>query len=368
MAPFRFASSQTIGLFLGFSRTKRGFALAVSRNLKRRWIAAAFLAILCMLPESALAQKIGFRDSEGNWRIVNEAARRRSTMDAAPYVQRLTPIFGHITFEIAYMDVVYSNGVGFDDPICGAERRATVAAVLEYVSGVLNKNGGCQIDFRVSQTDGSGALASGGPFFFIGQPYEKPLSMKHILTGVDPSGIVPDIEVTVDFGWPWHCGTEPNPGSAYDLYSVLLHELTHGLGLISLAKADGASSFSPDVVFSPWDNLLYTGNGSKLWNLAGALLVGAGAFTGAEGGIFFRGSDTAIAYGGFPGVYAPPVFAAGSSMGHWAADTPGSPVMLHSIGTGIMRRTYAPFEIEALSDVGYDIVEPVAGASHWECY
>lgn len=346
----------------------RGFVLAVPAKLKLQWVAAALLVVLCLAPESAFARKIGFRDSEGTWRIVNETARAQTMRDAAPHVKRFTPIFGHITFEITYADVVYANGIGFDDPLCGAERRATVQAVLEYVSDVLNKNGGCQIDFRVSQTDGTGALASGGPFFFIGQPYEKPLSMKHILTGVDPSGFVPDIEITVDFGWPWHCGTEPNPGNAYDLYSVLLHELTHGLGLISLAEADGTSAFAPDVVFSPWDNLLFTGNGSKLWDWAGALLVGTGAFTGAEGGLFFRGSDCAIAYGGFPGIHAPPVFAPGSSIGHWAADTPGSPVMLHSIGTGIMRRTYAPFEIEALSDVGYAIVEPVAGASHWECY
>ena len=240
--------------------------------------------------------------------------------------------------------------------------------MLEYVSSVLNKNGGCQIDYCVSQTDGSGALASGGPFFFVGQPYEKPLSMKHILTGVDPSGIVPDIEIPVDFGWPWHSGTGPNPGNGYDLYSVLLHELTHGLGLISLAEADGTSAFAPDVVFSPWDDWLYTGNGSKLWSSTGLLLVGTGAFTGGEGGLFFRGPATATAYGGYPGIYAPPVFSPGSSLGHWAANTPGSPVMLHSIGTGIMRRTYSPFEIKALSDVGYDIVEPVASARHWECY
>lgn len=304
------------------------------------------------------AAQVAYRDPSGQWRLIDEA-RWPKTPPGAPGANLKIQAPGGAAFSVTYRDVANGMRQGFDDPALGATRRATVNAVLQYLSSVLANTGSCQIEFALSEYGGSGALASGSPFFFTsGGVFQSPFSLRHLTTGSDPSGGVPDCTVTVDFGWNWHYGTGAVPSTKIDLYSVLLHEITHGLGVLTLARSDGMSAFSPNVIFSTWDNLLYSGNGRKLWNSSGVFMGQFPILTGSEGGIQFRGSRARASYGGnFPPVYAPSTFSAGSSISHWAfsATSQGQPVMLPSIGYGVQVRTFRPFEIEALADLGYSV-------------
>jgi hypothetical protein len=329
-------------------------------------IGLVILLILTGVSFPVQAEKVGYRDGEGVWRIIEETDWPAIPPDKQHLTETVaTRAAKGVTFSVTYLDVVQATGKGFNDPSLGATRRSTVQAVLNYIGSQLNETGSCQIEFEVSETDGTGALAQGGPYFSLGGPYEQPYPFKHITTGKDPSSSVADLTVTVDFGWPWHNDTStPIPSNKIDLYSVLLHEITHGLGILSLTQSNGSSEFSPTVVFSTFDKLLYTGTGTKLWNSSGVFQTSAASLTGSNGGVVFRGPLAKAQYGSYPPVYTPSTWASGSSISHWINTLSGSPVMKHAIGYGVSVRAYAPFELKALADLGYtlpvEVVAPVA--------
>ena len=72
-------------------------------------------------------------------------------------------------------------------------------------------------------------------------------TLRRLNTGLKPFIGFPEISITVDKGFAWNVGAgDPAPGTA-DFFSVLLHEMTHGLGFTSLVDADGSSTISPYV-------------------------------------------------------------------------------------------------------------------------
>ncbi len=343
--------------------------LVPRRRLLSHSLKTMFLLSVLMLAGgnfAAQAEMLGYRDGEGVWRTIEARDWPAIPRDKQHLTETLVSRAGlGVTFSVTYLDVVQGTGKGFADPSLGATRRNTVQAVLNYIGAQFDETGSCQIEFKVSQTDGSGALATGGPLFFVSGPYEQPFPLKHITTGSDPWMGSPDLEVTVDFGWPWHNDTAtPVPSGKLDLYSVLLHEITHGLGIISLGTSTGQSEFSPNVVFSTFDNFLYAGTGTKLWNSSGVFQASTSNLTGSGGGVVFRGPQATAQFGSYPAVYTPSSWSNGSSISHWINTISGSPVMKHAIGYGVAIRSYAAFERKALGDLGYtlptEVIAPVA--------
>jgi Ca2+-binding RTX toxin-like protein len=111
------------------------------------------------------------------------------------------------------------------------------------------------ITIRVSFTDLSGStLATGGTDFqFVnssgGLDFFEPNTVRELRTGVDPNGSSPDIRITVDssrlasngfhLGAPVDGYISSPPGGQIDLFSVLLHEIGHGLGLLTFLDQGG---------------------------------------------------------------------------------------------------------------------------------
>jgi hypothetical protein len=313
---------------------------------------------------SVHARPIAYKDANGVWKVMDEKdwpQVPKAKLQASGAVIR--PSATKITFTLTFLDMASHTGKGFDDPTFGADRRAVIQSVVEYIDSVLNHSGGgCQIEFDLSQDDaGISTLASAGPVMWVtngdpGDPdvFSSGFAFEHITTGTDPSGSSPDIGATVNFGHSWYAGTVPVPSGQMDLFSVMLHELTHGLGILSISKSDGASDLGGKT-FSYYDNLLYTGNGNKLWD-AGANFKGTSFWlVGGDGGIRFRGTNATATFGSYPPIYAPDPWEPGSSMGHWAEGIVPTPVMNYNIGAGVSRRAYQPFEVSALKDLGYTI-------------
>lgn len=279
------------------------------------------------------------------------------------------------TFNVTYLD---GAGVGFNDPTHGTNRKAVMTAVLTYIASQLDETGGiCDVEVTASEFGADGFLAAAGPFYSTVNGFFPGSAFTHITTGVDPfPGATPDIQVTVDFGYTWNNDTGPVAPGEYDLYSVLLHEITHGLGILSLTKSNGASQFtdfSPPNntnTFTTYDALLYgISGGTKVWN-AGSQAFQLANLTGGDGYIEFRGTNAQSSYptSVFPRVYTPVSFVSGSSVSHWQfnSPTPSAAVMRHAISANTMNRTYQTFELKALQDLGYTLA--VSGTKDWHLY
>jgi len=324
------------------------------------WLQGALLfACFCTL---VAALEVGTQDSRGGWRTMDDSQWPVRGAAVSGARKQLKAAAG-IDFQVQYDDVADQTGFGFDDPALGATRRATLEAVLGYLNSVLDELGACQIECLDSPLGGidGATLASGKPIFFTNvSHFEKPFALQHITTGADPDAFLPDMTVLVDFTWDWSNDLGAVPAGNLDLYSVLLREITRGLGMVTLARSDGKSLFTDAqhptrLVFSTWDNLLLTGQGTKLWKADGVLGGSLSLLTGAQGGVVFGGARATAAYGSPPPVYAPNPFEPGASLGAWAASVPAAAVMRASIGAGQSHRVYGPLEFGVLQDLGYHI-------------
>ncbi|MFP6581873.1 MAG: hypothetical protein VCD00_04885 [Candidatus Hydrogenedentota bacterium] len=271
---------------------------------------------------------------------------------------------GNLTFIVTYADVTASNGIGFDDATFGATRRATVVSVLTYVNNVLNETTGATIDISiaVSQMDGTGSLASAGTIWFTSpNRFDNGFAFEHITTGSDPLGGTHDLNVTVDFGYTWNSDTGTPTGSEYDLFTVMLHEITHGLGFIGLSDASGNSALSggsPGVFTVLTDGLTRITGAVDLWNSSFAFV--GNAFDLVSNDVGFSGTNSIAENGNaIPKIYSPISFSGGSSLSHW--DTPTFPdeIMKHAIASGVQSLTYGALGIAALKDIGYSDAAPV---------
>jgi hypothetical protein len=336
---------------------------------------AVISSVFLLSAVSVHARPIAYKDVNGVWKVMDEKdwpQVPKAKLQTSGAVIR--PSATKIAFTLTFADVALHNGTGFDHPTEGANRRAVIQSVVEYIDSVLNHTGGgCQIEFRVSENEsGSSTLASAGPVMWVtngdpGDPdvFSSGFAFEHITTGVDPSPVdqegkdAPDVSAIVNFGHSWYTGAVPVPSDKMDLFSVMLHELSHGLGVLSISKSDGASDLGGKT-FSYYDNLLYTGNGNKLWDPGANFNGNSSWLVGGDGGIRFRGTNATATFGSYPPIYAPNPWQDGSSIAHWNTGIIPTPVMNYNIGSGVSRRAYQPFEVSALKDLGYTTISQQA--------
>jgi hypothetical protein len=276
-----------------------------------------------------------------------------------------------VSWSVTYLDGSSSVGFGTGNAE-GATRRATLNAVLAYISSALNEgtNSTIDVEVQVSQTDGTGALASAGTFFFLTSTYNDGFAPTHIQTGTDPLPGTPDISVTVDFGYTWNSDTGPPAGGEFDLYTVLVHEITHGLGILGTLNQDGTSALGSST-FSTYASFLYqTGTGTQV--LSGTApptyALAFGDLDAGDNTIDWRGpiatsyaqAQWAVTPPAGPPIYTPNTWASGSSIGHWqdSAPIPGGTVMRPAIAAGTTNREFEPFEIAVFQDLGYTSAVP----------
>lgn len=189
-----------------------------------------------------------------------------------------------------------------------------------------------------------------------------------------------DINVYLNASTNWYLGLDGNtPAGQYDLVTIALHELGHGLGFVGLAKKSGSegsfgqvllSDFAPLITTFPWPEqeglpgifdryLTSTANGTliDLTNPSNALGT---AFTSNQ--VFFNGSFAMVANGGQQArIYAPSTFAIGSSCVHLNESTfpVGNPneLMTPFGSPGHANHWPGPIAIGVMRDIGW-VVNP----------
>jgi len=270
-----------------------------------------------------------------------------------------------IIFNLNYLD---PPSAGFNDPSEGPDRKATLEAVASYIGSVLELEG--EIDVNVEESDlaGVGRMATGTTFFDASSPGFKPgATLRHLREGSDPFPEDPDISLQVDFGFTFNSDLGDPAPDEMDLFSLLLQQMTRGLGIQSGSRADGSSwiSDSSPGAFTIWDSFLQTGGGQPLWNDEGVFLGTTSDLLGDDFGVVFTGS-MAVEEFGFPlqvftGIF---LFEEGFSLGFFDFAFPGSPIMEPFISVGMKKREYIAVDLAALRDIGY-IALP-SSVDHWE--
>lgn len=209
-------------------------------------------------------------------------------------------------------------------------------------------------------------LGSAGPVLFRnfgGAPARGvwyPAALADGLAGRDLDPTAADIEATFNSQFPnWHTGEGLPAGTDYDLATVVLHELAHGLGLIgSLQVEDGRGTVGPEGG-GPFSYDLYARSASGA-PLLDAFPSGSVALAQAlQSGVLFDGRATRQAVGAPAVLYAPRRWVPGGSFSHLDEETyaPGTPdgLMTPFIGRGEQVAEPGAAVCAILADVGWTL-------------
>ena len=326
-------------------------------RLHRAHIFCCILVAFATGAPTANAQptEVAYLDGDGHWQWVEVSeVTRLARKSAGSSEEQAGP------FNVFYEDVEEETGVGFDDPELGAVRRETLWAVLDYIGQVIDVPGRADLLVRESQTDGRGPLAAAGPLVVPESGFQGGLAFEHLTTGVDPSPRAVDGTVTVDFGFPWNSEMDLVEEDEQDLFTTLLHEVTHAIGFLSIVASDGRSAVfnSGDRgAFSVVDSLLVRESTQVSVFLEGGQVNSTADDFVASGDLVFAGERARRSLGFYPRIFAPRRFFEGSSIGHWSSLN-GPSVMLPGLSRGVQRREYEPWEVQALADIGYKVFAP----------
>jgi hypothetical protein len=163
--------------------------------------------------------------------------------------------------------------------------------------------------------------SGGGPLHrnFTGAPVADTWytgALANALYGSDLSPADADMHITFNSNFPWYYGTDGNPPLAqYDLMTVVLHEIGHGLNF------SGSAAYSGDQGSLRWygypgiyDTFMKDGAGNLLTSYSSPSAALGSVLTG--GNLWFHGPKAMAANGGRVKIYAPGTWAGGSSYSH----------------------------------------------------
>ena len=157
----------------------------------------------------------------------------------------------------------------------------------------------------------------------------------------------------------WHFGSGAPPANKYDFETVVLHEIGHGVGLLSGIYQSGST-----IRWDPVGGNVPLITGTFVVNNANKALTtfanGSAALKTAatSGQVFFNGPQAKAANGGAkPRVFAPNPFQPGSSLSHWDENTYGrgnaNSLMTPFLGQGERILNPGAFTLGALKDSGW---------------
>jgi FG-GAP-like repeat len=190
-----------------------------------------------------------------------------------------------------------------------------------------------------------------------------PVALANSMSGTDLDLSGSDITANFNSNFTWYFGTDGNAGGNFDLMSVVLHELGHGLGFFGSMRGEGGIGSWGFQTTSPamYDRFAITGSSQFL--LDTTLFPNPSATLGAQlasGNVFFSGFNVRAANGGAAArLYAPNPWQTGSSYSHLNEATfpAGSlnSLMTPAIGPGEAIHDPGPITRGLLMDQGWTV-------------
>jgi hypothetical protein len=142
-----------------------------------------------------------------------------------------------------------------------------------------------------------------------------PSALANALAGKDLDGDNSEMVITVNSLASWYRGGGTGPSKTeYDLQSVILHEMAHGLGFLSTDSYDTFFGYGSIDQPTPYDAYVQTGDGRRLSDLPSPSLELGEALTSK---LVWSGAQGIAANGGVkPLLYSPKKYEDGSSVSH----------------------------------------------------
>ena len=142
-----------------------------------------------------------------------------------------------------------------------------------------------------------------------------PSALANALAGKDLDGDNPEMVITVNSLASWYRGGGTGPSKTeYDLQSVILHEMAHGLGFLSTDSYDTFFGYGSIDQPTPYDAYVQTGDGRRLSDLPSPSIELGEALTSK---LVWSGAQGIAANGGVkPLLYSPKKYEDGSSVSH----------------------------------------------------
>ena len=300
-----------------------------------------------------------------------------------------------LNFQNGFNDasVVTATG-GNNGTTVGAQRKLSFIKAAEILAEQVVSTQTILVDANFDSTMSCSAfeatLGSAGATTNIGYPAATsgllgntyyPIGLANAITGSDIDPWVSDItsSFNADLGDSdclsgsfWYYGFDAPSGSDIGFTTVLLHEMTHGLGFASLTDAsDGSKAAGIDDIFS---NFLYSKQDSADWSVAGGLndsdradsavsvtgLLWNGSNVNTKAiGLLTAGYDDADTSSSFTSgdrvqMYAPNPIEGGSSVSHFTTAASPNEIMEPQYTAGQLDLGLALY---LLKDIGWEIAE-----------
>jgi len=260
-----------------------------------------------------------------------------------------------------------------------AQQRTATEYALDLWSQQLA--GTVPVDIQVSFTSlGAGVIGTSRvmqEFFDNGTYTDSPntwytSTLWNQLVGYDATSSK-DIQITMNSNFSFYLGLDGNtPNSQCDYVTIMLHEVTHGLGFSQICQSDGRYLYSLGNGYASYTNYpgifdrqLYQGTtGSCLTDLTqsqrAALVISNNLYAGRSGSnLLETNGGTRVK------MYAPSTYSGGSSVCHWDNSVSFPTFMKYAIAYGASLHTISTREIGILLDLGWKL--PSGTSDNNEC-
>jgi hypothetical protein len=250
------------------------------------------------------------------------------------------------------------------------EYRPAIQAAVDVWSQNFKSSIPINVETLYERQANAGVLAAASPgrFFngFTGEPdptlwYAS--AMANAIAGKDLDPNTPEVTIRINStnGPSLYLGTDGNcPRNQFDLESIVIHELAHGLGFLSNADYDQVFRNGSLQRPTPYDAYAQLPDGRRLMDLPTPSAELGMAMTNS---LVWSGANGVKANGGIkPKLYTPAVYELGSSISHLDEATfSGSPtdsVMTPNLANGEVFHSPGPLATAMMQDM---LLKPPAG-------
>ena len=208
-----------------------------------------------------------------------------------------------------------------------AEYRPAIQNAIDTWSENFTSKPEITVDVSVQEMSDSTILASARPGFFYNSfpnsPDDDlwyPSALANSLAGRDLDPSQSEIVLQINSKPLWYTGTDGKPDSrSYDLSTVVLHEIAHGLGFLSNVEYDSGSKTGYMYQPTPFDAYVQTQDGRYLADFCSRSLDLGKSLTTQ---MYWAGEKTlAVNNNTKPKLYSPSPYIDGSSVTHLDEDT-----------------------------------------------